>query len=282
MKLWITGAGGLLGEALKQYCKDKKISYLSTARADLDVTDCDQASRFIDDNSPTHIINCAAYTAVDRAETERDKAYAVNAAGPANLAELAKKRLLPLIHISTNYVFNGKRSAPQNETDPCDPLNVYGASKLEGERRVLDCYPEACVIRTSWLFGRGGKNFISSLYETLKKERVIRACHDQWGRATYSRDLAEAILVLLDKSGIYHFANHGAISRYQAACDIRAEAEKRGIPLACEEILPVPSSEFTLPAARPDSAILATDKIEELIKIRPWKTVLGEYLDAIK
>lgn len=282
MKLWITGGKGLLGSALKELCEERKISYIATDRARVDVSNKESVARFAEANRPTHIINCAAYTAVDLAEKEKDATFAINAEGPANLARVAKKQLLPLIHISTNYVFDGKRDTPYTETDPCHPINVYGASKLEGERRLLTEYPEACIIRTSWLFGKGGKNFISSILETLKKERSMRACEDQYGRATYSRDLAEAIFAMFGESGIFHFANQGTVSRYRVACDIKAEAEKRGIALACTEISPAPASDFILPAARPTCALLATDKIEMLMPVRPWKTVLTEYLNHAK
>jgi dTDP-4-dehydrorhamnose reductase len=227
------------------------------------------------------MINCAAYTAVDLAEKEKERAFEVNALGPENLAKVAKERGFSLIHLSTNYIFDGKRDLPYNENDRANPLGVYGASKWEGEKRVLDLYPSACVVRTSWLFGNGGKNFVSSLLHTLKTEKVVQAAVDQTGRITYARDLAEAILFLLPAKGVFHFANRGALSRYEIACRVKEAAEKKGVLIKTEEIIPVEVRVFSSPAPRPDRAVLATDKIEERFAIRAWQPAFEEYLNEI-
>ncbi len=282
MKLWITGAAGLLGAALKRVCDERGIVYIATGRAEVDVTDSLAVMRFVEAVRPTHIVNCAAYTAVDLAETERESAFAINALGPENLGKAAHKYQLPLLHVSTNFIFNGTQKAPYAENAAADPLNVYGASKLEGELRLLAHCPEACIVRTSWLFGKGsGKNFISSILETLKKQKIVHATADQYGRPTYSTDLAQAILQLLSHSGIFHFANQGAASRFQIACEIKAEAEKRGILLACEELNPVSAQEFPMPAKRPVYGVLCTQKVEKLMPVRDWKNIISEYLDEI-
>lgn len=277
MKLWIVGASGLLGSALKELCEEKGIVYVGTS-SELDIADARAVRDFARKTEPTHIVNCAAYTAVDQAETERARAYGVNALGPEHVGRAAQETGAHVLHISTNYVFNGESSTPYCESADTDPLNVYGASKREGEVRLLNVCPEACIVRTSWLFGRGGKNFISSILTSLKREKVVRAVSDQYGRATYGPDLAHALLALLGCRGIFHFANQGTLSRYLAASDIKAEAEKCGIHLMCEELVAMESEEFSMPAKRPKNALLATEKIEKLIEVRPWKHALREYL----
>lgn len=282
MKIWIIGGSGLLGSTLADLCKEKAIAHVATNSSQVDITNPSAILRFVEKESPTHLINCAAYTAVDLAEKEREKAFGINAVGPENLARAAKARGCGLIHLSTNYIFDGKNDLPYQENDKANPLGVYGESKWEGEKRVRDLYPSACVIRTSWLFGNGGKNFVSSLLHTLKTEKILRAAVDQTGRITCAKDLAKAILFLLPAKGVFHFANRGALSRYEIACAIKTELEKKGIAIKTEEIVPVKASIFSSPAPRPDKAVLATDKIEERFTIRAWQPAFEEYLNGIK
>jgi dTDP-4-dehydrorhamnose reductase len=281
MKVWITGASGLLGAQLKQSCDLQGISNVATTRLEVDVTDFQAVKSFVEKTRPTHVVNCAAYTAVDLAESESEKAFAINALGPENLGKAAKEFGMHVLQISTNFIFNGQQKTPYVESAGADPLSVYGMSKWQGELRLLAEYPEACIIRTSWLFGRGGKNFISSILETMKQQKIVRASSDQYGRPTYSKDLAEAILPLLSQRGVFHFANQGALSRYEVACDLKAEAKKRGMPLLCEELVPVRTLDFAMPAKRPDYAVLCTQKIELLMPIRSWKNIISEYLDDV-
>jgi dTDP-4-dehydrorhamnose reductase len=281
MRLWIPGSGGVLGTLLQALCQQQGICFVPTTRADIDVTDISSVFRFAQDQKVTHIINCAAYTAVDLAEKEKEKAFAVNALGPENLGKVSATLGLGFVHLSTNFIFDGQKEAAYEEADEARPLSVYGESKWEGEKRVLEQNPHACVLRTSWVFGKEAKNFVSSILETLKKETVVRAADDQVGRVTYGKDLAEAALSLLSKNGVYHFANLGSLSRFQIACGIKEEAEKRGIPLAVQEIIPVSAKEFSMPAKRPQNGVLSTQKIEKLMEIRSWKNALTEYLDEI-
>lgn len=279
MKLWITGGAGLLGSLLHEICGQRQIMSVATTRAEVDITNLDAVMRFVETDAPTHIVNCAAYTAVDQAEKEQELAFAVNAHGAENLAKAARKHKLKLLHVSTNFVFDGTSLTPYAEEDVANPISVYGLSKWEGEKRVLGHYDKACIVRTSWLFGKKlGKNFLSKVLENLQKETVLRVSDDQVARATYAQDLAEALLALLDQKGIFHFANHEPVSRYQVACDVKAEAEKRGIALACQEIVPVSSKEFVLPARRPENGVLATRKIEQHLPIRSWRSALGEFI----
>lgn len=287
MKLWILGKKGLLGSTLHALCQTKKISSIATSREEADISHLEHLKRFLDHSEAkeiTHIINCAAYTDVDRAEKEKEIAYQVNALGPENIGLVAQKIGAKVVHISTDYVFDGSLGRPYTETDQCFPLSVYGKTKWEGENNLLAISPSACIIRVSWLFGNGGKNFISSVLQKLKTESSLSVVSDQRGRATFTPDLAEVILELLCHSGIYHFANQGEVSRFDIAKNIYEKAKALAIPMACQNLSPTPSHTFPTPAKRPSYSVLNTKKIETLLGESPrsWETALQDYLCAIK
>lgn len=283
MKIWIIGARGQLGRALIDRCSALGISFIATTRKDADITDLDALQKIAEKSKCTHIINCAAYTNVDLAEQENEKAYLANATGPENMAITARDHGMRLVHVSTDYVFGGEKSEPYTEQDKPNPLGVYGKSKWEGEQRVLDFFPTACIVRTSWIFGHEGKNFISSLLTKMKGEEDIRVVEDQINRATYVRDLAGALLDISCHSGIYHFANEKHLSRFQIAKDFYEEAQKRKVPLKCQTIIPISHKEFSSPSPRPQFSVLDTRKITATLgrKPRMWKTVLQEYFDYV-
>lgn len=283
MKLWVTGGQGMLGKTVKQLCVEKGIPCIATSHSEADLTNPPVLLHLAERIQPTHIINCAAYTDVDGAEKNEEKAYAVNALGARNLALAAIKVGAKFIQISTDYVFDGFATAPYREEDQSSPINVYGKSKWEGEKQVLDAYPKACIIRTSWLFGAQGKNFISSVHNWLQDKEKIQVVADQCGRPTYVQDLAHAVLDLLDAEGIVHFANAGAISRYQLALDIREEMLKCGKLVRCIQIEPVASQQFPTPAKRPCYSVLATEKFTQITgkQPRPWKEAIGEYFEHV-
>lgn len=280
MKLWITGGQGMLGKALQQYCIRKGIAHVASSRQEADLTQGASLLEIARRIEPTHIINCAAYTDVDGAESARDRAFAINAEGPRHLALAALESKARLVHISTDYVFNGRSEKPYREEDLCEPINVYGESKWAGEKSALNAFPQACVIRTSWLFGSEGKNFISSALRWLREKDEVQVVSDQSGCPTYVHDLAEAIFSVLDAEGVIHFANAGPTSRYQMAKDIRDEMVKLGISIRCKEIKPVASREFPTPAQRPAYSAMATDRFTRLTgkQPRPWKEALVDYL----
>ncbi len=280
MKVWIIGADGMLGSALMQSCLRKEIDVTGTSRQEANIIQFDVLSAMAAQIRPTHIVNCAAYTDVDGAEKEPELALAVNAEGAANAARVARDCGARLIHISTDYVFNGDGTQAYVEEDLCAPTNQYGQSKWEGEKRVLGLLADACIVRTSWLFGTKGKNFISSLMNWFQQQEELQVVFDQRGKPTYRHDLAAAILTLLDASGIIHFANDGERSRYQIALDLMEASKERGIQLRCQRIIPIPSSKFPTPAVRPSYSVLNTNKYFHLtnIKPRPWGEVLNDYL----
>jgi dTDP-4-dehydrorhamnose reductase len=280
MKIWILGKDGLLGKELISKCREKRIPFVATSRQEADITDLKQLLQFAENKEITHIVNCAAYTNVDEAENHPENAYRINSDGPENLGIVARKLGLKLVHISTDYVFNGENEEPYKESDDCSPVGIYAHSKWLGENRLLAQFPTACIIRTSWLFGKGGKNFISSILSHLKEKEELRIVSDQRGRPTFVRDLAENILALLCHSGIFHFANSGAYSRFELAQAVKAEADSRGIIVACRSILPVSSNDFPTRARRPASSVLCTQKIEKLLGKAPrtWEEILKEYI----
>ncbi|NGX27530.1 MAG: dTDP-4-dehydrorhamnose reductase [Chlamydiae bacterium] len=283
MKVWILGAGGQLGGALVDRCEVLGISFLASKREEADITDLELLKRKAEKSHCTHIINCAAYTDVDGAERESQRAFAINATGSENVGIVARENGMRLVHVSTDYVFDGEKDVPYHEKDRPNPLGVYGKSKWEGEERVLEQLSSACIVRTSWIFGHEGKNFISSLLSKLQEQDHIQAVHDQMNRATYNRDLAGALVDLSCHSGIFHFANEGAISRYKIAKDFFQEAASRGIPLKCQKISPVSMNAFPNVSPRPIYSVLDTKKVSLALgrKPRMWETILKEYFDHV-
>ena len=284
MKVWILGSGGQMGRAMIDACQVLKIPFVASKRCDLDITDLEQVKRMGSSGGFTHMINCAAFTDVDGAEEKSKEAYGVNALGPENLGIVGRECGISVVHISTDYLFNGEKRSPYLEGDRPAPLNVYGKSKWEGEERLLSELSTACIVRTSWVFGNNGKNFISSALSLLRKEEHVQAADDQINRATYNRDLAHALLDLSFNSGIFHFANHTPLSRYAILQDFFEEAKERGLPLRCQKITPVLADSFPTRSPRPSYSVLSTEKIERVLGRKPrlWKTVLAEYFDYVQ
>lgn len=272
--LWITGSKGLLGSALcERYEKVLKTGH------ELDISNLEALRAFVQKNPEiTHIVNCAAFSEVDAAEGCREEAYQTNAMGPKNLAIVANEIHAHLIHISTDYVFNGKGRKPLTEKDPTGPCSYYGTTKLLGEENALN--EGACVIRTSWIFGNGGKNFVSKLFKMLQTQKEIRLTDDQWGRFTYAPDLADAIIGMLNQKGLYQYANGGVTTRYEFGLAMREEAFLMGYPIMTDAIISVPSVWFPSPCERPTYSAFDTSKIEPFVKIRHWREALRDFLCA--
>lgn len=274
--LWITGSNGLLGKSLMRKVQGRK--FVATGR-EVDISDLKKVREFVSENRGiTHIVNCAAFSMVDAAEKEREEAFRANVVGPDNLGTVANEAGAKLIHISTDYVFPGNLKRPLTEEDPVGPCNYYGETKLDGERRALE--KGACVIRTSWIFGDGGKNFVAKLLQMLQTEKVIRLTDDQWGRCTYAPDLAGAILQMLDCTGLYSYANQGVATKYEFGLGMREEAILLGLPVVTESILPVPGATFPSPCKRPIYSAFDTTKIENHVTIRHWRSALRDFLCA--
>ncbi len=285
MKLWIIGAKGFLGSALAQACVNKNLEFIATGKEDVNITDLEQLKKILQTyEGVTHIVNCAALTDLELAEKDPAQAFLVNATGAENVGIVAQAMNVKVIHISTDYVFDGELNRPYQESDECAPINVYAQSKWEGEKKLLRVCPSACVIRSSWLFGKGGKNFISSVFQKMQTDSVLKIVTDQRGRPTFVKDLADAILRLLSHSGIYHFANQGVVSRFDIAQEIFNQARTLNLKMVCQNLIPITSDVFPTLAKRPSYSVLNTKKVESVLKTPPrdWKEALHEYLCAIK
>jgi dTDP-4-dehydrorhamnose reductase len=296
MRIVVTGAGGQLGQALKERGLNKGTldlkergfnkgapegwDWLFTDVAELNITDRGAVEAFFDSERPDVVINCAAFTDVDRAETERAAAFSVNRDAPGFLASAAARRGAAMIHISTDFVFNGAGSRPYTEDDAPAPINVYGESKLAGEEAVTKAAPHGAVIRTSWLYSPWGKNFVKSILRVAADREEIRVVSDQVGCPTSADSLAGAIVAMIPRLGtmdLYHFCDSGAVSRADFAAEII-----RGAGLECR-VEPVASSEYPSPAERPAYSALDTKKIARAFGLatRPWQQPLAECLNEL-
>ena len=281
MKILITGANGLLGHELSSILKDHTLILLSHSQ--LDISDPESVNKQIDSSSPDIIINSAAYTQVDACETNYDLAFKSNAIGPKNLAIKCKQLGIPLIHISTDYVFEGnkKKNSPLVEDDKLGPKTVYGKTKLEGEKMVQENCQKYFILRTAWLYGEG-KNFVKTMLSLSKKNKELKVVNDQIGSPTYAKDLAKAIKEIIekksDKYGIYHVTNKGEVSWYEFAKKI---FEIKNIEI---KVNPCTSEEFPRPAPRPHYSVLSNQKWIDagFTPMRDYEEALNEYLDSLK
>lgn len=275
MSLWITGARGLLGTTLA-----KRVAAITSGH-EVDIADLAACRAFVRAHGAIRfIVNCAAFSQVDPAETHREEAHRANALGPETLGRLAPEIGAHLLHVSTDYVFPGAGHTPLKETDPVAPCNYYGQTKLEGEERLRAVNPAACILRTSWIFGEGGKNFVAKLFDVLQTETPLKLVDDQKGRPTYAPDLADVILRMEGVSGLYQFANSGVTSKYEFACVLRDVMQRHGIHVRCPSIEAVKSSAFASPAKRPLYSAFDTAKLEKLLAMTPrnFRTCIEEYV----
>lgn len=259
-KILVTGANGQLGSELKVFSSHySQFEWVFADRSVLDLSDLASISNVLDGIQPQIIINCAAYTAVDKAETEIELADVLNHQAVAVLARWTKFNGCQLVHVSTDYVFDGSSSLALTEEAPTGPINVYGQTKLEGEQACLRENPEAIVIRTSWVYSRFGNNFVKTMSRLMQERDSLNVVNDQIGSPTYAADLAQAILTIITHShwqaGIYHFSNEGEISWYEFALAIQ---EIGGWECA---ISGIPSSDYPTPARRPHYSLLDKSKI---------------------
>lgn len=275
MSILIVGAHGMLGSDLVASL-DGTCQVTGTDIEDFDITRREETITAISSIRPAWVINAAAYTQVDRCEVEAKLAFAVNGEGPANLALACKAVKARLIHVSTDYVFDGTSSIPYREDDPVNPLSVYGHSKLQGETAVREILADAAIVRTAGLFGKGGANFVNTIRQLARERDELTVVDDQWVSPTYSVDLSRAIAMLIraSASGIFHVVNSGACTWHRFACMI---VQMTG---GTSTVTPISSSRLNRPAARPVFSVLSTMKFTEVtgMKMRPWEDALTEYL----
>jgi dTDP-4-dehydrorhamnose reductase len=277
----VTGAGGQLGKELQKIAPSFPGYHFLFTRSDLPIEDPEVVRNYFEEQQIDVCINCAAYTAVDKAESEPELACMVNAEGVSNLARICAQHKAVFIHISTDYVFDGSSDTPYTEQHSISPVNIYGASKLKGEDLALHIYPASIIIRTSWLYSSFGFNFVKTMIRLMSERQSLNVVDDQFGCPTYAADLAEVIMKIIAKpefpGGIVNYANEGVTNWYQFALEIKERAGK-----SCS-INPVPSTKYPTAAKRPGYSVLDTTKIRGLLdlNIPNWKESLHKCLAVI-
>lgn len=274
-KILVTGANGQLGQCLQKISSQfEEFEFIFTDSETLDITNKEEVNDFFWQNAPDFCINAAAYTAVDLAETDIEKAFLVNADGTENLAEACAENNAQFIHVSTDYVFDGENNLAYTEEDFTNPLGVYGASKLAGDELALEVNPCSVILRTSWVYSEFGKNFVKTMLNLFATKEELNIVADQFGQPTNANDLAEAIMKIIKSEkitpGIFNFSNLGRISWFDFAEKI-AELSDAKIKLNAIE-----TSQYPTPAKRPKNSVLDLDKISKTyaIQLKPWEESL--------
>lgn len=277
MVVLVTGANGQLGQALQSIAGNyRSIDFVFCSSSDLDITNKENCETVFNKINPDYCINTAAYTAVDKAESEPDKAQLINVFGVKNIAETCKEFDVKLIHISTDFVFDGTKNAPYNETDLPNPKGVYGQTKLDGEKAIQEVFSNYFIIRTSWVYSQFGNNFLKTMLRLASERDTISVVNDQIGTPTNAVDIAEALvqIILTDNQqpttnnyGIYHFSNEGQCSWYDFAKEIFRE---NNISI---NLQPIPTTSYPTPAERPKYSVLDKSKIKRVfgIEVKDWK-----------
>ena len=282
-KILVTGGNGQLAQCLKDVVKNNdELDVNFQDLPELDITNIQQLVSYFSKNELDYCINCAAYTAVDLAEEQSDLAYAVNADGPKNLAEVCKKHQVKLLHISTDFVFDGKKQTPYIETDMPNPLGVYGKSKWQGERNIQEIMEDYFILRTSWLYSEYGNNFMKTMLKLSETRDEINVVSDQIGSPTYAGDLAEVLIkIVLSSStnyGVYHYSNSGTISWYDFAVEIFTQFGKK------IEVKPITTEDYPTAAKRPKFSVLDTTKIENNFDctLKDWQGSLNKVIQQLR
>ena len=289
--IWLIGNKGMLGNDVEKLLKERGLIYWDSDK-EVDISDYKALEKFGKDKKIKWIINCSGYTKVDRAEEERDEAFRINKDGVRNIALFSASRQIRLIHISTDYVFDGRqeRTAAYSEDNKTNPINIYGKSKLAGEEEIKKVLEEYFIIRTAWLCGLQGNNFIYTMLRLFKERDLVKVVEDQWGSPTYTVDLAGAILKIIEDDsvnyGVYHFTDEGVASWYEFAQTIYKKAKRLGLIESNKkvEIQPIKTEEYSTAAKRPRYSVLSKEKIKrELgLKIRDWDEALEDFLVSLK
>jgi dTDP-4-dehydrorhamnose reductase len=307
--IWLVGNKGMLGQEVERVLREGGREFVSSDR-EVDITSARAVEEFLAAHEPNWVVNCAAYTAVDRAEDEPEAAERLNALGPENLARACASQGATLVHVSTDYVFDGERDEPYPEDAEPNPIGVYGKTKAEGERRIAAELERHIICRTAWLFGPGGGNFVATMLRLFTERDELTVVSDQHGRPTYAPDLAGALVALLDNAegaaaepsgearpggtaetdgapgpwGAYHFSNSGETTWYEFATEIYRRATLRGLVSSTCSIRPVTSAEYPAKAHRPANSVLSTARTEAVLggPPRPWQEALSDYLGVVE
>ena len=281
-RILVLGAKGMLGRDLMPLLRSSlKGDVLGWDIEEINIENETSTVSAIEHLKPGVIINAAAYTDVDGCESHREKAFAVNAEGMRHVALGAQRCGATVVYLSTDYVFGGGKGAPYVEEDAPGPLNVYGASKLKGEEYVQQLTKDFLIVRTQWLYGRHGKNFVDTVLRLAREKKVLTIVDDQVGSPTYTVDLAKALseLVRQERRGIFNVVNKGSCSWFQFAKEIVRRSGMEGV-----EVLPISSKELNRPAVRPAYSVLSTEKLarETGVTLRPWQEAVGAYLASVQ
>jgi dTDP-4-dehydrorhamnose reductase len=281
----VTGSAGQLGSEIKSLSDSfSAFNFLFVSRSELPIENEKAVQKFFSENAIDYCINCAAYTAVDKAESEKQKAFLINADAVGNLAKICSEHQTKLIHISTDYVYDGAVSVPLKEENAVGPVNVYGLSKLKGEELIMNQSSSAVIVRTSWVYSSFGNNFVKTMLRLFHEKEEINVIDDQIGSPTYAADLALMIMKIIEKqqqgykySGIFNYSNEGITSWYGFANEI-----KKWIKSNCK-INPIPTSSYPTAAKRPLYSVLDTSKIKSVlnIEIPSWQASLKKCIDIL-
>lgn len=291
--IWLIGNGGMLGKELAALFASNGTQFVGTDR-EVDITDPESLDSFIAGQTKSNeidwIVNCAAYTAVDKAEDDAALCAKLNADGPANIARVASRIGAKMIHISTDYVFDGKGTRPYTENDATNPIGVYGRTKRDGELATLALCRELYIVRTSWLYGIHGNNFVKTMLRLMNERDTVSVVNDQRGSPTWAYDLGAAILSILSKGpdvisfGIYHFSNRGNITWYDFAREIYRQGRANGLIKKECAVTPCTSDQYPSRVTRPSYSVLDKSKIESAlgVSIPEWDASLSRYLALTK
>jgi dTDP-4-dehydrorhamnose reductase len=288
-QILVTGATGQLGSELLRRAPHFGVTAAGFTTQQLDITNAEAVQQAVAESGVTAVVNAAAYTAVDKAESEEARAFAVNRDGTANLAAACAAAHIPFVHVSTDYVFDGTKATPYTETDPVHPVSVYGASKEAGERALRDAWPHHIILRTAWVYSAFGNNFVKTMLRLARERDSLRVVADQHGCPTAAGDIAEAILTIVQRIagegeipwGTYHYCGAGSTTWHgfaQAIVEMAAPALGRAIPVA-----PITTADYPTPAKRPANSVLDCSKIREKLDIepRPWRESLQEVVSEL-
>ncbi|MDW6003219.1 dTDP-4-dehydrorhamnose reductase [Vibrio mangrovi] len=289
MRILVTGSSGQVGQSLVQQLQERQIDFLALNHKMLDITDTKAVLRTVSEYTPTVIINAAAYTAVDKAEEEIDLAYKVNCEGAKVLAEAARSVDASILHISTDYVFSGDKTDEYQENDITEPQGVYGKSKLAGELAVIRSCEKHIILRTSWVFGEYGHNFVKTMLRLAQEKDTLGIVNDQWGAPTYAGDIASALLTIAEaiyhdrpvSYGVYHFSGHPYVTWFEFASSIFHHAQEKGMLRCIPHLNPLTTEQFPTKAKRPANSRLSMTKIyrEFGITASDWKSALQRIQD---
>jgi dTDP-4-dehydrorhamnose reductase len=278
-KFLILGANGQLGKEFKKELTTRKLHVAAPDESECNITDFDGIANVIEGIAPTHIINCAAYNAVDDAEAKPDLAHLINSKAVEHLARVCKQNGIFFVHYSSDYVFDGRKGELYSEVDTPNPLNVYGKSKLAGEAGVRENLDEFLIFRTSWVFGDGTQNFIHKLLAWASKNRVLKLTSDEVSVPTSTHDLVSVTLLALQRKlkGVYHLTNSGYASRYEWGRYVLQLLKKDNV------VIPVPMAAFQTAAQRPGFSAMSNKRISESlgVQIPDWKEAVSRYLEII-